>query len=124
MISSDENPSQHLRILAQIASHVDDDDFIHNWLSAKDEQKLKELLMREDRYISLVLKPGTKTDSLIQCQIKDLNLPEESLITLIHRKGEIVLPHGKTVLEENDRMTIIGDPKGIQTLRDRYFDFE
>ena len=42
LISPEENPGQHLRILAQIASHVDNSNFIKNWLEAKNEQEQKE----------------------------------------------------------------------------------
>jgi amino acid transporter/mannitol/fructose-specific phosphotransferase system IIA component (Ntr-type) len=120
LVSPEENPGQHLRILAQIASHVDDENFISNWLSANNEQELKELLLREDRYLSLLLKTGSKTATLIGSEIRNLNLPEGSLIALIHRQGEIIVPKGKTILKENDRLTIISYPKGIQELYDNY----
>jgi len=120
LASPEENPGQHLRILAQIASHVDDEKFIGNWLSAENEQEIKELLLREDRYLSLFLEPNSNTNSLIGSMIKDLDLPEGSLIALIHRKGEIIIPKGKTILEEFDRLTIIGSLTGIKSLYDRY----
>lgn len=120
LVSSDKNPSQHLRILAQIARHIDHNNFIKNWLHSKNEQQLKEILMQEDRYLSLLLKSNTKTESLINFQIKNLLLPGESLITMIHRGKEVIIPHGKTILKENDRLTIIGDQIGIQELKNKY----
>jgi APA family basic amino acid/polyamine antiporter len=123
LVSSDKNPSQHLRILAQIARHVDQDHFLKNWISSKNEQQLKEVLIQEERYLSMVLKSNTKTESLINAQIKSLELPGESLITMIHRGKEIIIPHGKTILKENDRLTIIGNQTGIQELKDKYQDY-
>ncbi len=114
------NPGQHLRTLAHIASNVDDENFIGNWRSAKNEQEIKELLLREDRYLSIFLESNSKTTSLIGHEVKDLDLPEGSLIALIHRNGEILIPEGRTVLEELDRLTILGSPKGIQNLHNRY----
>lgn len=120
LASPEENPGQHLRILAQIASHVDDEKFITQWLNATNEQDLKELLLREDRYISLVLNNGTPVEELIGKAVRDISLPQGSLITIIHRGGQIIVPTGGTVLMEHDRLTIISYPKGIQELRDRY----
>ena len=120
LASPDDNPGQHLRILAQIASHVDSEEFLDRWLAARNEQELKELLLREDRYISLMVLQGTRTDEMIDRQIRDLDLPDGSLIALIHRRGEMLVPTGKTVLMDGDRLTIISYPKGIQELYTRY----
>ena len=122
LASPEENPGQHLRILAQIASHVDDDKFINRWLHSKNELESKELLLRDDRYISLQVLSGTATENLLNRAIHDLQLPDGSLVTLIHREEEIIIPRGSTILHENDRITIIGDPKGIQELYAQYFD--
>jgi mannitol/fructose-specific phosphotransferase system IIA component (Ntr-type) len=122
LASPEENPGQHLRILAQIASHVDDEKFIGQWLDARNEQDLKELLLREDRYISLVLTRGTPTEELIGLEVRDISLPEGSLITIIHREGQIIVPRGRTLLKEHDRLTVISYPKGIEELRNRYHD--
>jgi amino acid transporter/mannitol/fructose-specific phosphotransferase system IIA component (Ntr-type) len=122
LLSPEINPGQHLRILAQIAGHVDDEDFVHKWLAASNEQEMKEILLRDDRYISLVLSSKSKTSPLIGHAIRELNLPEGSLIALIHRHGEILIPKGKTILKEGDRLTIIGYRNGIQVLYDRYTD--
>lgn len=120
LVSPEADPGQHLRILAQIAGHADDEKFMKRWLSARNEQEIKEILLRDDRFISLLLEPGSKAASMIGYVIRDLTLPPGSLIAMIHRGGEIIFPRGRTVLKEGDRMTIIGEPKGIQELYERY----
>lgn len=120
LVSPEDNPGQHLRILAQIASHVDDDKFIKRWLEAENEQDLKELLLRDDRYVRLVLRPNSKAEKLIGIAINQLELPEGCLITMIHRQGEIIVPKGDISLQKNDRLTIIGYPAGIQELYQKY----
>ncbi len=122
LVSSDDNPGQHLRILAQIASHVDDEKFLTRWLSAKNEQDVKELLLRDDRFVSLTIKIATKSASLIDIKIRDVHLPQGCLIALIHRKDDVIVPSGNTTLKENDRLTIIGYPAGIKEIYERYFD--
>jgi basic amino acid/polyamine antiporter, APA family len=120
LISPENNPGQHLRILAQIASHVDDKKFIKNWLDAKNEQDIKELLLRDDRYMRLMLLPNSSAAELIGTPINKLSLPDGCLIALIHRAGEIIVPQGQTILEQNDQLTLIGYPIGIEQLYEKY----
>ncbi|KAA3608477.1 MAG: amino acid permease [Calditrichaeota bacterium] len=122
LLSPEGNPGKHLRILAQIASHVDSEMFLQKWKKAKNEQEIKELLLRDDRYLALELKKDKKTEGLINCEIKSIDLPESTLIAIIHRDNELVVPRGRTVLEENDRITIISNPRGIEELYQRYIE--
>ena len=39
---------------------------------------------------------------------------------LMHRNGMTITPRGTTIIEEGDRLTIIGQPQGIARLRERY----
>lgn len=120
LVSPEENPGQHLRILAQLAGHVDDDKFMRHWLAGQNEQEIKEILLRDDRYLSLTLQSEDKTGSLIDKAVYDLNLPDGCLMVLIHRTGNIIIPQGNTVLQEGDRVTIIGYPAGIEKLYQEY----
>ena len=52
--------------------------------------------------------------------LKDLRMPEGSLVALIRRRGETLVPRGSTVLHEWDRLTIIGEPLGLKELAERY----
>ncbi len=120
LVSPNENPGQHLRILAQIAGIVDEEQFMEEWLSARDEQELKETLLGDGHFISLRLRAGSPAAALIGHEIRELQIPEGSLITSIRRKGKLIIPRGNTMLKENDRLTIIGDAKGIQHLYQQY----
>lgn len=120
-LASDEtSPGRHLRILAQLAGRVEDERFMEQWLQGRQEQELKETLLRDDRFLSLHLLRGTHAEALVGAEIRQLKLPEGSLIALIGRAGEPIIPHGNTRLEEDDRLTIIGDPAGIREMTSRY----
>jgi len=120
LVSPEENPSQHLRLLAELAGQVSDDKFMKRWLKAKNEVALKELLLRHEYYISLRLRSSTATREWIGKAVRDLDLPAGSLIAMIHREGQIFIPRGRTVLQEGDRLTIIGEPAGIRQLDEKY----
>ncbi len=122
LASPEDNPGQHLRILAQIASHVDDDTFIERWRVGKNEQDIKEILLRDDHYLSLSIDRDSETSYFIDKDIEHLKLPTGCLVAIIHRQEEIIIPRGKTILQESDRLTIIGYPQGIQELYIRYIE--
>lgn len=119
LASPENDPTQHLRILAKIAGRVDDEDFLNKWENALDEHDLKEALLYDEQFLSLQIS-GEKTESLIGAQIKDLTIPDGCLITTIRREGDAIIPRGSTVLREHDRLIIMGDSKGIKELRDSY----
>ena len=120
LVSPESDPSQHLRLLAQLAGHVDQEGFMAKWLSASTNQELKEILLREDRFMALRLEVGTSTEPLIGAPIRSLLFPEDCLVAMIHRRGHMVVPRGSTVLEENDQLTIIGDKQGIVSLKEQF----
>lgn len=109
-----------LRILAQLAEHVDQEQFLRGWNVARDEQELKEVLLQEDRSMSLWVRSGTSAESLIGQQLREVGLPRGCLVALIRRGDQTIVPQGSTVVHEGDRMTIIGSPEGVQNLRTRF----
>ena len=120
LVSPNNNPGQHLRILAQIAGRVDDENFIKDWMYAKDDQELKEILLRDERFFSLTIRSNTPSAGLIGKSLRDIQMPEGCLVALIRRKGDTIVPRGLTKLMEADRLTIIGDAQGIKKLVNRF----
>ena len=120
LISPEDDPSQHLRLLAQLAGHVDKEGFMARWLSAHSNQEMKEILLRDDRFLSIRLEKATDTEELIGQLIRSLSFPEDCLVALIQRRGHMVVPRGSTLLEEGDQLTVIGDERGIRSLKDQF----
>lgn len=120
LLTPRENQGLHLHTQAVLANRVEEDQFLAEWQEASNEQKLKEALLHHERYLSLHLRPGTPAEDLIDQRLADLNIPASTLVALIRRKGDITIPRGSTVLKENDRITIIGDPAGIERLYELY----
>ncbi len=117
LISPENNTGQHLRMLAQIAQKVGVNNFIKRWVHAEGEVELREILLRDERFIRITLSPENETNQFIGQMIKDIRLPGQSLITIIHRKGNIEIPHGITVLQEGDELSIIGNKEDIKSLQ-------
>jgi len=120
LISPEENPGQHLRILAKLAAHIDDEHFLNSWKNATNEQALKELLLRDERFISLKISERKKSRTLIGKMLKDIEMPEESLIAIIHRHGKTIVPKANKILKAGDKITVIGDKKGLHDFHNLY----
>ena len=120
LVSGESDPGRHLRILAQLAGRVEDESFMPEWLAGRHEQELKETLLRDDRFLSLQLRVGSSSEHLIGRSLSELDLPQGCLVALIRRYGEMMVPQGRTVLREGDRLTVIGSPAGLRLLSGLY----
>ncbi len=120
LISPEKDPTQHLRILAQIAGRVEEDGFAEEWQSANNEQELKEAVLHEDRLLSLLVERNSSSDVLIDRALKDIRFPEGCLVAILRRQGQTIVPKGSTVILEGDRLTIIGDPQSMAELKKDY----
>ena len=77
------------------------------------------LKLRRGNY-SLVeerIPPGAKA---IGMMIKDLPLPEHVVIAAIIRKGEIMIPRGISVIEQDDEILAVADSSGTHGLADLF----
>jgi len=120
LLSPEDEPGQHLRLLGHLATHVDDHGFVERWLDARDADELRHTLLREERSLSLHLDRGSPAADLIGRALMDIDLPGDALVALIRRGAHGLIPHGSTVLMEGDRLTVIGGPEAIRTLADRF----
>lgn len=117
LVSPEENPTQHLRILAQIAGRVDEDNLASDWESAKDEQELKEALLHDEHYISLHINYNTKSSLMIGKELRKIKIPKGCLIAILQRDGQFIIPYGDTTIKNKDRLTVIGNPKSMNEFR-------
>ncbi|MDF1837042.1 MAG: amino acid permease [Planctomycetota bacterium] len=116
LVSPENDPSKHLRFLAHLATRIDRDDFEAAWLGAKSAVQLREIFLRNERYISVEIKSGTPAQDWATRTIQELGMPEGCLVAAIQRGRNTMVPRGSTVLETGDRLLIIGDPETISGL--------
>jgi APA family basic amino acid/polyamine antiporter len=122
LVSPESDPARHLRVLSQIASHIDDDSFLGKWGDAQNEHELKEILLRDEHFVSFFIGLDHRTRDLVGHALKDVALPEDCLVALIRRGDRSLVPHGNSILEAGDRITVIGEPQGIGMLYERYLE--
>ncbi|HFE47026.1 MAG TPA: amino acid permease [Nannocystis exedens] len=120
LVSAKNDPSKHLRMLAEIAGRVEQPGFMDRWLKAASTKELKEIMFHDDHFMNLELGYHCKNAALIGKIIGDIEMPQSCLIVIIRRDGEYIVPRSSTELHEGDSLTLIGDPPDIQQLVARY----
>lgn len=117
LVSPEKDPTQHLRILAQIAGRVDDDNFKEEWAQARNDQELKEALLHDERLLTFHIDRHERSSFLIDKALRDMHIPKGCLVAFLRREGETIVPNGTTVFKEGDHLTVIGDPKSLEELK-------
>jgi potassium/hydrogen antiporter len=54
----------------------------------------------------------------IDRQIVNLGLPEDSLIVLVSRGGEVLVPNGNTIIEQGDTLLVLADKDALAQIRE------
>jgi len=116
----EDDPGRHLRILAALARRVDRDAFMPEWLEAQGSAQLKEALFRNERLLVLTLEGQGPHQSLVGVELRSVDLPDGTLVAMVGRGGDMIIPRGDTVLQEGDRVTVLGGTDAIRELRKRF----
>lgn len=124
LVSPENNPTQHLRILARIAERVDEDSFAVEWDRARNEQDLRACLLHDDHFVSLSVHAYSSSGTMINKPLRSVGLPKGCLVAMLSREGLSFVPNGDTVLEEGDQLTIVGEKRGLAALKSIYQESE
>lgn len=120
LLSPMDNPTQHVRMLAQVAKQIEEEKFMNDWLIAEDEQQLKETILHNDRFHSVYIHKNTPTEQMIGKPLSAINMPQGSLVALIRRGDQTIIPRRSTTIQENDRIAVIGEPSGMKEFHKMY----
>ncbi len=116
LASPDGHTTQHLRLLAQLAAVTEDPAFGRAWHEAGTEQELLETILRDERFVSLEVTDHGPTAAWVDQRLRDLTFPGDTLVALIRRDGQSLIPHGDTTLRHGDRVTIVGRSADVAQL--------
>ncbi|PWD98493.1 amino acid permease [Marinilabilia rubra] len=111
---------QQLRMLSRLVDVIEREEFVEEMFDHKSHRKIKEYLLHNERFFSIRLLPGTEQAGMIGQPLKAVEWPSGVLVALIERDSETFAPHGDTVLQEHDVLTLIGEPKSLSRLFDKY----
>ncbi|MBT5829056.1 MAG: TrkA C-terminal domain-containing protein [Candidatus Latescibacteria bacterium] len=63
---------------------------------------------------------NTPTAELIGQSLRDVEFPGGCLVALLRRGGSMLIPRGDTILQEDDRLTVLGAKEGLDALTERF----
>lgn len=120
LVSPQDEPGQHLRHLGHLATHLDDPRFLELWMGAGDEVELRETLLREERSPTIQVRRDRPAGDWIGRQLREIQLPAETLVAMIRREGSGLVPNGSSLIQDGDHLVIIGNPGAISSLAERF----
>ncbi|WP_010662734.1 amino acid permease [Marinilabilia salmonicolor] len=120
LVNPPSDSRQQLRMLSRLVDIIERDEFVEEMFDHKSHRKIKEYLLHNERFFTVRLLPQSAQFELVGKKLKELSLPPDVLVALVERDSETFAPHGDTVLEEHDALTLIGEPKSIAQLFDKY----
>lgn len=89
-------------LLAIMASNPD---LFHLFVSSREDHQIREIYLANPRLTGI--------------KLQDLRLGGDILILAIRRGNELLIPHGDTRLESNDRLTVLGSLDSLARLEER-----
>ncbi|PTN04619.1 amino acid transporter [Mangrovibacterium marinum] len=123
LVSPAADVRMQLRMLSRIVSIVEREGFVSEILAHSNHRKIKEYLLQNERFITVQLLRGTLQAEMIGKPLKEIKFPPDVLVALVERNQKSFPPHGNTVLEERDILTIIGEPTSISKLFESYMTY-
>lgn len=107
----------NMRLVGHLAEIVNQPNFLQLWYEAKSEKQLKEVLISDEHFIHLFVSENKFLNRQKEKKIGSISLPGDCLVAIIYRGDDLIIPHGDTVLEADDELTIIGNPDAIRELK-------
>jgi basic amino acid/polyamine antiporter, APA family len=117
LVTPHERLTQHLRLLAQLVTMVEQDSFAGAWRQAHDEQGLLETLLRDERFASIVVGAQGPPAEMVDKRLHEVSFPGNTLVAMVRRGDRTIIPRGDTMLRAGDRLTVIGSPTDVATLQ-------
>jgi amino acid transporter/mannitol/fructose-specific phosphotransferase system IIA component (Ntr-type) len=118
LLSPEQEPGLHLRILAQLAGRLEASDFRAQWGRASNEQTIKEALLRDERFLSFVIDDQPTGEAWAGRTLSEVEIPAGTLVAMVRRGQGTFVPGLRTKLQAGDRLTVVGQAEGIRRLRE------
>lgn len=85
---------------------------------AAGESEMERLYKLADRKVEAMEFTAKENSEVIGIPLMDLNIKENTLVTIIHRNGDLIFPGGRDSVNVGDRVAIVTTQENIVTLDD------
>ena len=119
LLSPGDEHGYHLRLLGHLASMVEQEGFLERWRAAEGAEELRAVLLDLEQLLTLVAAPGRAAEAWVGRALREIRLPAGSLVVVIRRGVQVIVPQGDTIVEEGDTITVIGEPDALRALEEQ-----
>lgn len=123
MVDDEDSSDRLLKLLSQLESMVYHSDFSQIWQEAKDERELKDALMHDVKNVQTItiqVEESGATASLQGSRLKEADLPEGSVVALVQRNAQTMVPKRDTTFKTGDKITVVANEDAMKELRQRF----
>jgi amino acid transporter/mannitol/fructose-specific phosphotransferase system IIA component (Ntr-type) len=113
LVGPKEDPGRHLRFLADLANRADAIDFTGEWRLFNEADQIRACFIRSGEVAEVTF--GNR--ELAGLRIRDVNMHERCLIAFMTREENMIVPHGDTILEIGDHLTLVGEAEAVVQMR-------
>ncbi len=106
-----------LEVVSELTALLHERGVGRDWQQAADARALRQVLARDVE--SLTVELDARRRELIDTPIRDLNLPDGSLVALIRRDGVTLVPNGQERLRVGDQVTFLAKGDAFRALAER-----
>jgi amino acid transporter len=116
LLVPEEEEGLDIRLVGHLAEIVQSSGFKKRWMQSGNKRELRECLLSEGHFIQLKVNESKQLMEFAGKKVREIDLPGSSLITIIYRGSELIIPHGNTIISEEDEFLMVGDPDDIKEL--------
>jgi basic amino acid/polyamine antiporter, APA family len=121
VLADDTNsPNRLFKLAGQLETAIFHSGFPKKWKEAKKASEIKASLMNDLRSFSIGIKTESPTSSLLGKNLKEIELPDQTLAGAVYRDGKILKPGKEITLQEGDEIIFIAKGKAYQELREKF----
>lgn len=123
LVDDEQSSDRLVTLLSQLKNNIYHSDFQKIWQQAKGAKELKEALAHDIKHVQsmiIEIEDAGPTASLKDSPLSEADMPDGSLVALLQRDAQTMVPDGSTRFRPGDRLTIVANEEAMETLRKRY----
>lgn len=121
VLVDDENHSDRMvKLMAQLENSMSHSKFSEIWEQADDAEKIKMTLIQDVQTLAVVMKDTGATAKMNGSRIRDIELPDHSLVAVVYRDGKMIVPDPDTEVKEGDEVIFIAQGEALEELKERF----
>lgn len=114
LFTPDKPAALDIRLAGHLADAVTTHQFAASWMGAKEEEDIRNILMRDDHFVLARAIDIPALKPFIGKPITDIELSASSFIAIVERGERVLSPRAIEALQDSDKVLIVGEPGDLE----------